>query len=374
MRSLSNYRSRRSSMCILAMVATLVVFVCTSCGKIGDVFKPVVPYVPTALNTAADAVKILDEGIQGMTDESRDWRQTLVETRDKLITAGQSTLANEVNNLLMRAPSQVGAEFRCDTDFLRARLGQDLASIKERFLGHPVQAKEPAFCNVVPLSVDTKLISEGRLSVLEFYGYDFDTSTSVEVLLETADGSRVPVTQHLSKPTHYHMTLNLGSNGVQLPAGARRFVLQWNNKEISTITISQPIQPPPPTAAATKTDFTLSGSNAALYYVDLETGDFSADFRPFGAADIVLYLEMGGWLINPPPNSSAAIAKTGQQIGDKDRCASQSLSTNAIPLSDADLVPGVWFCAKTNDGRLAEFWLQKLNIPNTFSFSIRLWH
>jgi hypothetical protein len=137
---------------------------------------------------------------------------------------------------------------------------------------------------------------------------------------------------------------------------------------------STPIPPTSTPRIISSRDLQLTGSSSGLYYVDLDAGTFAADFRPFGEADILIdYGTTASWIINPPPNSKAVIAKTGQQVGDKAGCASKSLSNNTIMLTDADIRPGVWFCARTNNGRIAEFWLQQLNTKYSFALTSRVW-
>jgi len=188
-------------------------------------------------------VAATDRAIQALQQESADWRKVLQETRDKMTGAAQSTIRNEIDNVLSRAIAASGAEFRCNYDFIRKRVIYDLTRIKMQLLKQPVPAKEPALCSLVPLSVDASWVPS-RLNTLTFYGYDFDT-TPIQVLLQ--DGNRyLDVSQHLDKPTHYHMTLNLGANGVSLSQNSKRFVLKWNSQEISSVGIIQPPPPPPP--------------------------------------------------------------------------------------------------------------------------------
>ena len=75
-----------------------------------------------------------------------------------------------------------------------------------------------------------------------FSGEDHFDTTPIQVLL--SDGTHVTdVSKFLDRPTHYHMTLNLGGNGVKLASNSQRFILRWNNQVISTVTIIQPATP-----------------------------------------------------------------------------------------------------------------------------------
>jgi hypothetical protein len=191
-------------------------------------------------NPTEQIVATLNDGIGGLANASADWQRVLEETRDKLIQQGQSTIANEVSNALNRAIGATGAEFRCNVDFVRARVRQDLVRIRDRVLGLPTEAPEPALCDVVPLAVDLALVP-ARLNHLEFFGYDFD-SAPIQVMLDNTSGS-VDVTAKLDRPTHYHMTLNLGGNGVALGPTSQRLRLRWNGQDISTMAVLQPATP-----------------------------------------------------------------------------------------------------------------------------------
>jgi hypothetical protein len=179
-------------------------------------------------------------GISELNNQSADWQQILTQTRDQLIKDGQSTIANEVDTELKRAVATTGAEVRCNVDFLRVRVQQSLERIRASLLGQKVDPPEPALCEVVPLAVDMSLVPS-RLNHLEFYGYDFDT-TPIQVFLDNTSGS-VDESAKLAQPTHYHMTLNLGGNGVPLGTTSQRLRLRWNGQDISTISVIHPATP-----------------------------------------------------------------------------------------------------------------------------------
>lgn len=194
----------------------------------------------TIEETTDKTVAVLDEAIVDLADESADWQIILQDTISELTDETQQTIRNDITNLLRRAPATIGTEFRCDVDFVRKRVRQDLIRIRASLLGIGMEPKEPTFCSVIPLAVDAALVPND-LNLLEFYGYDFDT-TPVQVVMRNGNQD-VDVSRFLDKPTHYHMTLNLGANGVNLSPGSQRFVLRWNDQEISTIAIIQPATP-----------------------------------------------------------------------------------------------------------------------------------
>jgi hypothetical protein len=210
------------------MIASVMLQACI--GKLG-------PIVDSATDKM---VAVLDEAIVDLADESADWQTVVQDAINQLTDEAHTALRSDLNNMLLRAPAAIGTEFRCDVDFVRRRVRQDLISIKARLLGLEVPQKEPVFCSVVPLAVDASLVPQ-NVSLMEFYGYDFDT-LPVQVLLR--NGSQdIDVSSFLDRPTHYHMTLNMGANGVQLSPDSQRFILKWNGEEISTIAVIQQTTP-----------------------------------------------------------------------------------------------------------------------------------
>ncbi len=187
-------------------------------------------------------VNVLDDAIDALETQSAAWQTILQEVQSKLTDAAQSTIRNEIANLVTRSIAQAGVEFRCNADFIGARVRQHLIRIKAQFLRQPVPPVEPALCQVVPIAVDRTLVP-GRLTQVEFYGYDFNEANGLRVFLERTPGGRLDVTDKLDRPTHYAMTLKFGATGVPLDSASQRFVLEWETKQISTIAVIQPATP-----------------------------------------------------------------------------------------------------------------------------------
>src|SRR5690606_17636602 len=124
--------------------------------------------------------------------------------------------------------------------FIGVRVRQALIRLRARLLHQPIPPVEPALCAVVPGAIDMAL-EPNRRTKLEFFGYDFDT-TPIKVTLHNTDGT-VDVSDDLDRTTHYHMTLNLGANGVPLSSKSNRITLEWEGKVISSIAVIQPETP-----------------------------------------------------------------------------------------------------------------------------------
>src|SRR6266849_5039386 len=90
---------------LLVIVHTLLAsaFLLVGCG---------VPPVITDSTTAA--VNVLDDAADRLANESAAWQQVLNDTISRLTDSAQSTVRNEVSNLLSRTVATTGAQFRCD--------------------------------------------------------------------------------------------------------------------------------------------------------------------------------------------------------------------------------------------------------------------
>ena len=186
---------------------------------------------------SGDTVAVLEGAIDALERNSASWQSVLQDTTKQLTGDAQSTIRNEVSDLLNRSVAATGNELRCNLDFIGARVRQALERIRARLLHQTIPPVEPALCHVVPAAVDMALDSSRR-NKIEFFGYDFDT-TPIKVTLK--DKSRTSdVSSNLNRITHYHMALNLGGNGVPVSNTSNQLILEWQNRQISSIPVIQP--------------------------------------------------------------------------------------------------------------------------------------
>ncbi len=196
--------------------------------------------IETPVDKAIDAVDRLSALLERNSD---DWEAIADRVLDELPIEARSLIDHEVNNVIQRGIAASGVEFRCDVDFVRKRVRDDLYRLKAELLQRKgvhvqVPARTPAFCHTVPEVV------EQDTSWLTFYGYDFDAA-GVQVLLQNGASYR-DVTGHLDHPTHYNLTLVIGgSTGVRLQADSTRFILRWNDQDQHSVGIRMPESAPP---------------------------------------------------------------------------------------------------------------------------------
>lgn len=235
-RSASTKVCRRPRALVLLSCPLLMATLLTGCGAI----QAIRDITDTAEDIAGSTVATLDGAIDALERNSASWQAVLQDAMAELTEDAQSTVRNELSNLLNRSIAATGAELRCDIDFVGTRVRQALVRIRARILGQEVPPPEPALCSVVPPAIDMEL-EPNRRNKLEFFGYDFDT-TPITVRLH--DDNRVlDVSEHLDRLTHYQMTLNLGANGVPLSSASNRVTLEWQGRQISSVPVIQPTTP-----------------------------------------------------------------------------------------------------------------------------------
>lgn len=192
--------------------------------------------IKNAVSSTEDLIK---DSIDQLADESSSWQTTLQELASQLTDEAQSTIRNEINDLLQRSIAATGAELRCNTDFIGDRARQGLERILAKITGAEVAPPVPAICSVTPSSVDIELVQNNRLKTVEIYGYDLDQS-DWRLQVQRSGGFSHSATDAISLPSHYKMTINLGGNGAKLNSASQNLELSAQGELISTIGVIQP--------------------------------------------------------------------------------------------------------------------------------------
>jgi hypothetical protein len=190
------------------------------------------------------ALNDVDSALALLADLSAKWQDTLKTLETNLARDAQTTLANEVDVVLQRGISASGAELRCDADFIRNRIVQQIQNVKAQLLKKQLTPIIPSICQVVPSVIDLRL-SADRRSAISFVGYDMDISQPMKltVWLLDRDGSERDVTGALAIPDHYLMTLNIAQNGVDFQPTSNKIALRWGKAELGTVSITRDPEP-----------------------------------------------------------------------------------------------------------------------------------
>lgn len=180
---------------------------------------------------------LLQDAIDTIDRQSTAWQQTLQKLERDLVADGQSTIANEVKNLLDHGVAAVGTQLHCTIDFIGHRMSQALTDLIDRLTGGHPAPPTPTVCQVIPSAVDLR-IDPNRRNNVEYVGYDMDPN--MKMLLIDNAGRETDVSRYLTFTSHYEVQLNVAQNGVPFdPARSDKLSLRWNGREISAIAVNR---------------------------------------------------------------------------------------------------------------------------------------
>lgn len=213
----------------------------TGCQSLDAAFGGVAR-LPNAIDDVGEVIK---GGIGKLEKESGNWRKTLEETRDKVIELegkvvkdGQSTISNEINNVLQRAIAAAGAEARCSQEFIGDQVRRELEKLIEGTERDPTPLP-PAVCQVIPTSVDLD-ISPSRRRLVEFYGYNLKV-WEVSVFVLGGYTQQVPESR-VSVIGNHTVTVSIlpGTDGFRLnPASAQKLALFYKKSSTEREKVSE---------------------------------------------------------------------------------------------------------------------------------------
>lgn len=229
-RTILTRRSLKQLGFITTSLTLLVLMTGCGIGGLGDVIQ----------DSTTQAVAQINNAINALTSANADWEAIVKDLENKLPAELNQTIKTELSQTIQRAEATAGTEFKCGVDFVADRVREHLIRIKDELLKQTPPPVAPTFCNVVPLAIDMNLSPERR-NLLEFYGYDMDTANA-QVLVQNSNGF-ADITPRLARPTHYHLTLDLGGNPNPLSANSQKIILKWNDTEISSLSVIQPTTP-----------------------------------------------------------------------------------------------------------------------------------
>lgn len=213
------------------VLAAMILFVCISF------------YACDSIDSAVDKItRAINNAVAELNQNSSEWQDVMQDLINELggIDDGLASLiSTEVQNLLERGVAVVGAELRCNVDFIGNRMLYALLRLKREYLdaAYEPPALVPYVCEAAPSTLDRFDIPD-HVDTLEFFGYDFDLS-GVMLYVEKSNGTRENVTEYLVKPTHYQMTVDLGPEGLSLTSQDDKFVLIYGFSELSLVKIQQ---------------------------------------------------------------------------------------------------------------------------------------
>src|SRR5437867_3000468 len=106
---------------------------------------------------------------------------------------------------------------------MRYRARQELWRLKDVLLNTNPQPPEPQFCYAVPFAIDLTRPT----NTVDIYGYDLDRAP-LEMFLVNGDVFQ-DVSFALIKKTHYHLTVDLGKDGVKFFPDSQALSVAWGH-------------------------------------------------------------------------------------------------------------------------------------------------
>jgi hypothetical protein len=174
-------------------------------------------------------------------------------------------------------------------DFIGQRAQGALQNLLDKLTGKPPKPADPHLCTVIPKAIDLGVVQEGRLSIVEFAGYDLSGS-AVKFFTSGPAGEQPISAAYVANPAPYSLTLNVAnSNGVRFPADTTKVVIRVNGTVLSDISVIAPPLPPPPHPTG-YADFTVS--------VHAPGGNINSQCVKIGDDPASNYSVTAGWRID----------------------------------------------------------------------------
>jgi hypothetical protein len=180
------------------------------------------------------AIIVLERAENGLASSSVDYRQALKSALEGLPPGVEDFARNDITTFLRRVPD-AEPDFKCNPEFIRYRARQELRRIGDKLLNRNPQPAEPQFCYAVPFAIDLTR----PIKTLEIYGYDLDTQP-LELFVLNTDGTFEDVSFALSRRTHYHLTVDLGWNGVKFSPQSQMLSIAWGHLIRYSVSLIQP--------------------------------------------------------------------------------------------------------------------------------------
>jgi len=164
------------------------------------------------------AIDMLDRAERDLADEPAKWRSIIDQVAKDLPKEVQSTLRNELDDLVQRSIAETGVEFRCTSDFYADRAKQGLERLKAILRKKPVPAIEPKLCKLINSTLNLNLSLDDR-NTIEVYGYDMDqrdhNGQLLRVSLVSETGNSYPLQEsYIGRTTHYQFVIYVGKDDV----------------------------------------------------------------------------------------------------------------------------------------------------------------
>ncbi len=263
---------------ILLSAAALVVVACTGSGAVPGTTGP------SIADTVVQQIESTRDAIQ---NQSVGWQQALRDLEASIADDASSIIRNDVNAITQRAISATSLEVKCTVDFLRDRVVEELNALLAKLTGQTIPPRRAWVCNTIPNVV----AMDERPHAVEFFGYNF-TPGSVTLRFHDGTGAATDLTNYLTYPSHYNMTVPVGSGStidsfICNKPGPRRIELTaqvgGTSAVVSSISLVDrncPTSVTTPPGPAEQTSLVTGGVGPNLFKNENETLNYGGSCKP----------------------------------------------------------------------------------------------
>jgi hypothetical protein len=192
---------------------------------------------PATVQALARNLLSLDQATNELARPGSDYRKVLLRAWARSEGASRNVVASDIATFLDRAP-RAGPDFSCGADFMRDGARRELWRLKDVLLGVEPWPAEPRVCYSVPVAID----ATRPPGAIDVYGQDFDRKPW-ELFILKNDKFFVDVTPALETRSRHQLSIDLGPNGVKIPADGQALALAWGHLVRYVIPIVHPLTP-----------------------------------------------------------------------------------------------------------------------------------
>jgi hypothetical protein len=210
----------------------------SDCLGIGEVTE-------TLDETTTKTVGVLQDGIDKITTNLSSWQTVLQDMQRQLTADAQSSIRNEITNLLQGSIAVANSSVQCTVDFVGKRAVQTLQRLLAKLKGQPPpDVLVPTSCSAVPAGIEYTAWQNNRVPKVDIFGYDFDAS---DLTLALVSGTtRSDITPRLQKISNYQFSVPLGGSPPLLNGTQQSITLVWKgnvDRPVSQVPVLLPVTP-----------------------------------------------------------------------------------------------------------------------------------
>jgi len=130
------------------------------------------------------AITRIDVAIDAINKNSSQWQTIVSNLATDMPKEVHNIIGNDLTSLSRDFLGSASIEFKCNVDFMKARVRNSLQNLKAKLTGEKVYVARPAFCSVNPSSINPNLTTSPSMNTLHVYGYDFNNTDPANRLIQ----------------------------------------------------------------------------------------------------------------------------------------------------------------------------------------------